>query len=95
MKAFVALILCIASSVPPVNKAVFAKIAREHGYQVSHLNNKETAYASYAWAPNRCALTVMPSTADHVGIYFLYYDKSQLVDETRADRLLRKWESWL
>jgi len=95
MSTFISLILCISASINTVNMHTISMVAREHGYRVSRLNDRESASASYAWAPKRCALTVLPSTADHVGIYFLYYDKTEYLSPTKVDRMLKQWENWL
>lgn len=93
MTTFVALILCIASTVTPATMHTLADAARSRGYTVSRLNNKETAIAERAWAPDRCAVTVMPSTQDTSGVYFLYYDRTQKMTPARANDLLLAWEA--
>lgn len=95
MSTFVALILCIASTVPTSVMHRFANAGREHGYTVSRLSNKETAHAEHAYAPERCAVTIMPSTADRPGVYFLYYDATRYVSPERANDLLLAWEAKL
>lgn len=95
MSTFISLILCIASTIPVGTARHITAAARAKGFDVSRLNNRETAFAEQAYSPDRCAVTVLPSTDDRSGVYFLYYDRTRAMTPERAHDLITAWEARL
>lgn len=96
MPTFIALCLCVASTVPVGVSRHFSELARSRGYTVSRMTAYETSVSiSHRVVPDRCSVAVFPGYGDTASVYFMNYDRRTAMTAARAASLVADWEDWL